>query len=218
MDLTTITIDRNEARKAVVAYRRALQTEKHAQLQREDEAILRGYREIAAGHPIISLRDAIHAGGEFSNFLPKLAIARADEPRVSVWRFRDGRCIFGHDYHRVYGYYRTAGKGRRRTMNGRGLREVPAGTLPRHALIEQSRPLSSHAIVPTIPPGLRPQADLKRYWLLFEAEWSPLPPRDPALLRDLGGGLYAVLATWDLTELERAVLGMTRAPVRRLRR
>lgn len=30
---------------------------------------------------------------------------------------------------------------------------------------------------------------------------------DPALLKHIGGDLYAVLATWDLTELERSVLG-----------
>jgi hypothetical protein len=31
-------------------------------------------------------------------------------------------------------------------------------------------------------------------------------PRDPALLRHVRGDLWAVLATWDLTELERLVL------------
>jgi hypothetical protein len=35
---------------------------------------------------------------------------------------------------------------------------------------------------------------------------DPLPPGDPALLRKLGGDLYIVLGTWDLTPLEQAVL------------
>lgn len=43
--------------------------------------------------------------------------------------------------------------------------------------------------------------------ILWEAEWQAVPPKDPALLRHLGGDLYAVVAVWDLTELERAVLG-----------
>lgn len=34
-----------------------------------------------------------------------------------------------------------------------------------------------------------------------------LPPGDPLLLKHLAGTLYAVLAVWDLTELERAVFG-----------
>jgi hypothetical protein len=61
--------------------------------------------------------------------------------------------------------------------------------------------------VPPIPPRFRPgQPD--RYHILWEAEWAKVPPRDPALLRALGDGLYVVLAVWDLTELERAVLGI----------
>lgn len=45
----------------------------------------------------------------------------------------------------------------------------------------------------------------------FEVEdWqrTPQPPgTDPALLKHVGGDLWAVLATWDLTPLEAAVLG-----------
>jgi hypothetical protein len=37
--------------------------------------------------------------------------------------------------------------------------------------------------------------------------WNEIPARDPALLRHIRGDLWAVLAVWDLTELERAVLG-----------
>lgn len=37
-------------------------------------------------------------------------------------------------------------------------------------------------------------------------EWAPVPPTDPFLLRHLGGTLYVVLAQWDLTPLEKAVL------------
>jgi hypothetical protein len=199
MDLSTITIDPNEARKAVVAYRRALQMDRSDRARQEDEAILRGYREIARGHPIISLRDVIHAGGEYANRLPKLALSRADEPRISVSREANGSLRFGR---------------RLRESRPRGQVKLPLGTLSRYTGAEAWRrfPVEGNAIVPIIPPELRPNGSLERYWVLFEAEWQTVAPRDPALLRDLGGGLYAVLATWNLTELERAVLGMTRAP------
>lgn len=203
MDLQRISIDRNVARQAVVQYRRAMQEARSERAKLEDEAILRGYRAIARGQTIISLRDAIRAGGEFSTFLPKLAIARADEPRITVHRYGDGRLIFGRNIATAWRTHRQM---------GRGVRQLPAGTLPRHASIPTHQPIVSNAIVPIIPPELRPNASLDRYWILFEAEWSALAPSDPALLRDLGGGLYAVLATWELTELERVVLGMTRAP------
>lgn len=203
MDLQTITIDRNEARRAVAAYRRAVQTARSEQAAAEDAAILRGYREIAAGHPIIALRDVIHTGGENSRYLPKLAIARADETRITVRREADGSLCFGRNIEPSW---------RSQRLRGRGLVPLPAGTLPVHN--GPGWPAVAHAIVPIIPPELRPNASLERYWILFEAEWTRVPPKDPALLRSLGGGLYAVLSTWDLTELERAVLGMTRAPRR----
>ena len=61
------------------------------------------------------------------------------------------------------------------------------------------------AVVPTIPPDLRPKAKLSNYWILWEADWEEVPT-DPMLLRHLGGSMYAVMAQWDLTEVERAVL------------
>jgi hypothetical protein len=204
MDLSTITVDRQAAREAVAAYRRALHNEKHEQLRAEDEAILRGYREISRGHPIISIRDVIHAGGETSRFLPKLGISRADEKRLEVRRRRDGSVRFGVNL----GFHPA-----------RAVTLLPPGTLSSMGWQRWSRPeaangsseIRASAIVPTIPPEFRPNANLERYWILFEAEWTNVAPKDPALLRALGGGLFAVLATWDLTDLERAVLGMTRA-------
>jgi hypothetical protein len=67
------------------------------------------------------------------------------------------------------------------------------------------------AIVPTVPPLLRPRHKLSGYTILWEADWTNEAPVDPALLKHLGGDLYAVVAVWDLTELERAVLGVMRA-------
>lgn len=205
MDLQTITLDPNEARKAVVAYRRAMQSARSERARAEDAAILRGYKAIASGHPIIALRDVIRVGGENSRFLPKLAIARADEPRISVRRERDGSIVFGRNIVHSWREYRNGSRYR-----GRALVLLPPGTLPAKTDVS-GWPIEAHAIVPIVPPQYRPEASLERYWILFEAEWSRIPPKDPALLRDLGGGLYAVLATWDLTDLERAVLGMTRA-------
>lgn len=65
------------------------------------------------------------------------------------------------------------------------------------------------AMVPNVPPALRPKFSLSGYLTLFEVEeWktAPRPPGDPALLKHIGGDLYAILAVWDLTPLEQAVL------------
>jgi hypothetical protein len=84
-------------------------------------------------------------------------------------------------------------------------REVPAGEMwPRdyHNTLE--------APVPPIPPAHRPAGDLGKYCILWEVDkWvAREPPADPMLLRPLGQtGLYVVLAHWDLTPVERMVLG-----------
>jgi hypothetical protein len=49
-----------------------------------------------------------------------------------------------------------------------------------------------------------------RWVILWEVEeWAkaPRPPGDPILLRPLLGDLYTVEAHWDLTDVERLVLG-----------
>ncbi len=63
------------------------------------------------------------------------------------------------------------------------------------------------AMMPTVPIHLRPKRGLQNYHVLWEAEWEPVPPRDPYLLRRIGkADLWLVVAHWDLTEVERAAL------------
>jgi hypothetical protein len=52
------------------------------------------------------------------------------------------------------------------------------------------------------------RADLggERWRRLWEAEWRRVAPRDPYLLRHVGGDIWVVLAAWDLTEVERAAM------------
>jgi hypothetical protein len=45
-----------------------------------------------------------------------------------------------------------------------------------------------------------------RYWILWEAEWEQRAPVDPLLLRRIHGGLFAVVAQWALSPVERVVL------------
>jgi len=72
--------------------------------------------------------------------------------------------------------------------------------------IAPGREVNGRAMVPSIPPSLRPPHSFASYYILWEAVWEPIAPRDPMLLRPLGNNLYAVVAVWDLTDLERAVL------------
>lgn len=76
-----------------------------------------------------------------------------------------------------------------------------------------TKDITGFAMVPMVPPDVREKAigGLKHYWTLWEVEkWHDRhptePPVDPLLLKHVGGSLYAVIAEWDLTELEQAVM------------
>lgn len=194
MELTTL-VSPEEATERLAEYETQVRTERTA----EDEAIAAGYRAAKRGMPVISLPEVIRAGGFFDkSHRPKLAIARADATEVRVdqadrdivwstdtwsrdpwWNGRPQQRtrLVGHDHVRVHG-------------------------------VRGDYFSSGQTIVPPIPPRFRPRLRrLHGFHVLWEVEkWDPTPPVDPALLRHIRGDLWAVVATWDLTELERAVL------------
>jgi hypothetical protein len=62
-------------------------------------------------------------------------------------------------------------------------------------------------MLPFIPGHLRPKRALQSYHVLWEAEWTPVPPGDPYLLRRIGNSdAWLVVGAWDLTEVEKVVL------------
>ncbi len=61
--------------------------------------------------------------------------------------------------------------------------------------------------MPLIPPHLRPADAYRNYHILWECnEWRRVAPSDPLLLKHITGHVYAVVAQWDLTEIERAIM------------
>jgi hypothetical protein len=217
MDLQTIEMPVEEAQAAFEEYRDALKADTHArycdvrnEYERLDRAIMRGYKEIAKGNPLIKLSEAVVAGGaieltwthewwqdgrihrqERSGIFPRIAVCRADARHCFTTGVNgDGVVIFRAD-------------------NGR--KKADQIVVEGFEGPEKVQYRSHRAIVPTIPPPFRPPHKLSGYHILWEADWENVAPEDPALLKHLGGDLYAVLAVWDLTELERAVLGGLRS-------
>lgn len=191
MELSTITLDRNAARKAFLEYRTAVRERHNA----EDEAIMRGYRELSRGRQLLKLSETIRAGGFDERVsMPRLAICRADAQRVRARVMADRSVTYQHPSASSW-WGRVAADKRIMVRN----------VVPEYVQTFRTGDIRG-ATVPTIPPPLRPSAKLSNFHILWEAEWGPVPPRDPALLRHLGGDLWAVVAIWDLTELERAVL------------
>jgi len=193
MDLLPLEIGADEAREKLAEYQEALRRERTA----EDAAIEAGYRAAARGLPVISLSRTIAAGGFHDDGLPRLAVIGAEatecyarwDSRALVYADRDDRAA-----------NRGALVGAHSVRVPLAADDLPDGLRrPWHA---------GRTLVPLIPPRHRPgPRRLRHCHILWEVEeWQMVPPVDPALLRHVRGDLWAVLATWDLTGLERLVL------------
>ncbi len=202
MQLPTIEMKKQEAREAFLDYRHAVRERHNA----EDEALMRIYRHVSQGKMVLNIFEAIHAGGDDAKMLPRLAFVRADSKEVFVCRNPNGSAEFVAEQSYFTNWGRTYGQRDQKLL-------LPEHSLPERILDEAlpSRPLSARAVAPVIPPALRPAHALRNYHLLWEADWKKMPvPRDPALLKHLGGPFYAVVAMWDVTPVEAAVIGVTR--------
>lgn len=222
MKLDSISMDREQAKQAYLDYRAAAR----ANGSPEDAMLATGYRELAMGHSLIQLSEAMKKGGIGNDGFPRLAIGRADGERVRCTLDRtsiesDGPR--GTIRYRTMGHAATTPKTRefsdRRTLlyEDLTLSDFPGARWPADTMNKEIyKDARAETILPNIPAALRPSHALKNYHVFFEVEkWTPVidkprPSRDPALLRHIGGDLYAVLAVWDLTELERAVIAGTR--------
>lgn len=201
MNVTPITMKRSDAVAAFREYQAAVRADRRdvrKVWKTEDIALMQAYKHLARGTTVLDLQGAMtQAGSKFFDGcpipLPCLAIVNADAPTCHLALGRDGSARFASSA---------------RTQSKRESVYFPAGTFPVVAnTVELWRVCEHSTLTPIIPPNLRPKHNLANYRTLWEVEsWKKEPPKDPMLLKPLGGMLYAVLATWDLTEMERAVL------------
>lgn len=177
-------VDRDQARELWQKY----QTHKHYQTPADAE-IAAIYKRIAQGKTVIRALESIKAAGLGEDGCPKLAIARADVLEC-FWDPRANECTFGERWPRSRS---------RKTvrMDWPNLNELRRGFTQRY---------NYAATVPIIPIHLRPKRGLANYHILWEAEWTKRYPVDPYLLRRFGGDAWLVVAAWDLTDVERAVM------------
>lgn len=184
----TMQVDYWHARTAYLEYRELVKSGRGTP---QDDELRRAYREIAQGAKVIDINAAIAGAGLNAEGLPHLAIARADWAFVHAWWY-DGKVVFA---------------GRPRRWSTRGDRQTASHNVAvRFPVPPHTREASGQAQVPMIPPLHRPTGALTGYRILFEAVWARVPPVDPILLRAIGGPFYVVLAQWDLSPLEQAVL------------
>lgn len=212
MNISLIEQDRYEAQNLLMEY----EEEMRRGHDEEMADVLVGLEAQAQGWPVLHLSNAITEGGQkYTNGLPNIAVARADQVQVTIredrtsWYRRNDRA-----YEDNHSFWFDSWRGRQD--------EAPKdyrGLLCVGATVDWGLRVGSWdrwtADVPLIPPHVRRQAGgktgLRRHLVMWEVEeWRgagrPNAPADPFLLRPLGGEMYAVIAQWDLTELERAIV------------
>jgi len=194
MNIQTITEPQESAKAKLKAYRKQL----HRRADEEYAAIAKGYEALAKGLRLLDLGAVMRDVECDEKGRPRLAIARADRRQVMFapigWAAETERGIFDA-----------------RLSNG------PSQTLVRDVdFVERMARRRGYALVPLLPADVVEAAGgrvgLKSHFILWEVEeWADRaliaqPDRDPYLLRHLGGDLYSVIAEWDLSPLERAVM------------
>lgn len=176
---TLQTIDKETAATLYRKYR-----EHRAYQKPHDAEIEQIYKRISQGRTVIRALESIRAAGLDGEGLPRLAICPAHMSNC-WWRPSANACTFGPEYPRA--------NERRSVVR----MDWPGLHSPKWRAV---------ATVPLIPIHLRPRRGLANYHILWEAEWTKKYPVDPYLLRRFGGDAWLVVAAWDLTDVERAVM------------
>jgi hypothetical protein len=179
MNVEMLEADREEAMAKYREYRTALKLEKTREISR----LATIYWQLSRGRKVIDADAAIANAGPNEQGAPKLAIAEAHRTEVNFYT-GGSQLIFYHerDCHPV-------------------LHTPRPQTWP-------NKHLRLKAPTPLIPPACHPpNLQLENLHILWEVEkWEPVAPRDPFLLKRLGGPFYVILSAWDLTDVERAVM------------
>jgi len=188
--------------KALEAWKEYLELLKN----RDDEGakiLKQAYYHASKGRKIIDMYQAMQEAGLNTEGWPRLAICRADGEECCFRRREEGGGIFHH-----LDVWELRGHGNRNSVS---LSKGTFMALPVDSYWGSSKNYR-YTNLPTIPAKFYPKGALERYYLLWEVEkWHeksqlPVPPMDPFLLKRISPNLFVVLAEWDLTPLERAVI------------
>jgi hypothetical protein len=182
MNVETISVDKDYALEQLEKYKSIVSTKR----VKEDTDMRRMWKW-ATEHTLIDAASALKETGLNDAGLPKLALVRANWS-VCHWSTWTNAFSSSARYHsKQYAI------------------KLPQGTYPRNAWKTAS------TSVPFIPPDIRPDDNLSKYHILFEVQSWTEYPRDPFLLKQISGWIFAVIGEWDLTPLEAMLLQGLRA-------
>jgi len=188
-----ITMPKEQAQKEWKNYREVL-------VRRQEKYLMQMYEclsHMRRGRKLLDVFEAIKKAGLNEKQEPRLAIARADFKRVYFHKQDDGR-----------GFYSDS-------VSTYGWRKDKIVDLPENTFDDWMRDENGYSIkeprrletkVPIIPPQFLPRGKLSNYFVLWEVKDWKAVPKDPILLKRLTNNLFAVLAVWNLTPLEQAII------------
>jgi hypothetical protein len=203
MDIPTIEVKKEDAEREYKEYSELVK-------QREEEhlEILKKCNwHLKEGRKLLNIFDVIKQGGvDILNKEPKLGIGRADWTNLifSKYRFKTG--IFADE--------KCSG-----TWSKKEFIQLPPNYFDEewaqrdkeHSWFDPIRQYIKTSI-PIIPAILTPNAELSNYYILFEIfSWDEMIDRrrvgnDPILLKRLSENMFVILASWEVSPLEQAVL------------
>lgn len=189
MQVEKLVVDQSKARELHALYHQHRKDENEM-----DAEIRKAYKAIGQGKMLIQALASIVAAGLKPDGTPHLAICNATARRCRLRLDYLGRAEMWRDGTRANDQDRT------------NVFRFPDGSFPYTKTHAHDYNRQHSAVVPIIPPHLRPKQNLASYHILWEAEWGRAIPVDPMLLRRLTGDMWLVVAVWDLTPVERAAM------------
>jgi len=187
MKIDKISVPKNKAKELWLQYHQAI-TEKNYKYLKEMKSL---YFHLKNGRKVIDIYEAFKNAGLNQFNQPKLAISRADKKEVFVELRPNGSCKFSDEiWKEKWSVY------------------LPEGTFtyPETLKFSYFNPLTYNTKVPIVPPLFLPRSHLRNYHILFEVENWKSVTKDPILIKRITRNLFVILAFWNLSPLEKALI------------
>ena len=157
------------------------------------------------GKALIDVYECMKKAGLNSKNEPRLAIARADINEVRFEKQDTGSGQFCMEHGTYRSGWNTDVHLPQKIFKINWERNLNPDGTPNW----QIKNKEFRAKVPLIPADLLPDGSLQNYYILWEVKsWEVLPEqKDPFLLKRISENMFVILGAWEITELERAIIG-----------
>jgi len=200
MDVELLEIPKQEAKEELKNLKVAIKKGYINERQKLTKDLLSVYQHLQHGGKIIDIFEVFPKFGLDKNGNPMMAISIASAKYCNLYKRRNGGAIFSRSRQNPWSI---------RARKKDGDIQLPADSFewPDE---ENDRVRSLAPIIPArIYAKVKVRVLSNYYHIIFEPEsWEKIPvvPSDPILGRMLTPNLFGVLATWDLTRLEKKIL------------